>query len=579
MASYIKASLEGKKYKVPLPQGLKGADPKVLSFYTEHAIRSAGGQGTPIEDGVILITNIPLATRKFITSNGTINVQLPQTASVGDVAKSKEALALAGLLAPGQYDASQNALAQQQAAKDMSAFEAFGRSAGGEAAQLWTGLKQQGNRFLGDQTRFAELQKESDKRQEGLDAISGENPVSSFAGSVAPYFAPLGLGPIMRGVGLAGKIPSALSNIASKFDKGTLPRKAAGYGSELFKSPLALAGMVGAAEGTIHPQQGAISGALFGTAGNTVGRHLAKWTPFEKVSGGAPNADQKEIIGFLDKQGGDVQPYMRTGDVSDLSKHHKDRLDPREVDRFQSETLPKNDKAIQRGLLDIIAKGGNSPPAELVSNAEKAITDGRLNKGLIEHLKNNIKLQDGKALTNVAKKHDIWLDSLGKPSSVKAQKDLSEAMIHKVNMENKKNAADILSSSLHAGKINLEELIKKIDDPDLYKVREGAEDEKLFQDMFSQHSNIQKTADHMIQMKKDFTPTGELKRPSVRGGVNDLFRDLEKHGFSGYKLPQGLLGDIGAGLGYSTHDDPVTFGTNKVNSAVDLFKSLQGNPE
>ena len=578
--AYLNFKNNGQGYRIPLPESLQDASDKVKLAYADHFILSAIDQPEEMEDGRLFYRTTDEAMGKFpLKGGGEAEVLLPRTATTSDAVQTEMVRAIAKLEDPFQQEEARKEEEFDASIKDMSPIEAFVKSGIGESQQLWTGLKQQGNRFLGDSERFAELQKESDKRQEGLDAISGENPVSSFLGSVAPYFTPLGLGPIMRGVGLAGKIPSAMSNIASKIPKGTWPRKVVGGGSELFNSPIALAGMVGAAEGTIHPQQDAISGLIFGAAGNTIGRHLAKWTPFEKVSGGAPTADQKEVIGFLDKYEGVVQPYMRTGDVSDLSKHYKDRLDPREVNRFATETLPKNEQAIQRSLLDIIAKGDNSPPEKLVSNAKKAITDDRLNKGLIQQLKYSMKPHTAKADVNLDEKRNIFLNSFGKSDIVKAQKQLDEAKIHKVNMDKKKNAADILYSSFHAGGKNLEEVSKKINDIDLDVPLKDGKNIELLEMLRSQYSPIQKTVDHMIQMKKDFNPAGELSRSRVLGGVNDYVRSLDKHGFSGDKLPEGLLGDIGAGLGYSTHDNPVTFGTNKYNFAVDLFKSLQGNPE
>ena len=564
--AFITGKFDGQTYKVPLLPELRGATRELLEFYAEHAVRSAKGQGTAGGGGSIIITDIPLSTWNLKNPEGaTTKVQLPKTASVGGMAKSKESLALAKLLAQGQYEAAQAAKKAGFLGAVGDSVEAFGRSALGEGKQLLTGLQQQVNRplFLDDPAKIDELQRESNEQQVKLDAISDKNPVSSFLGSMVPYFAPLGLGPAARGLGLASKVSQGANVAMASAPKGV---KALGVTAT---NPLIAATGIGAAEGTVHPQQDALSGAVFGLGGNMVGRHIAKWTPFEKRSIGVPSPETKAITDYLERWGGVSQPWMLTGVPSDVGKLYKDRLTPEQVDDYIAKDLPKNQAALGLGLLDEV----NTIVGNKVDPVKNAIIEGKLTRETFHPLKAAFSSQSDKAKADeIARRRTLnearaqeaqaLKDNQGSVGdfierATKAQHSFNAASQRVDTFINSSEIVDALSRSIKDGKIDPEKLSTNLSGFEVLRkegLEEGVKDPDIqrLRDLIGKTLPTKNVAEHLVDMKKTFAGATELKDPKILGGFDELFRDWERLGLGKYRLPQGTLGNIGTSLGASS---------------------------
>ncbi len=563
---YVEGDFDGKDYKIKLDPGLENADRDTKSYFAELVIKSTGGKGIPIEDGVILITEFPQTTHSFEEENGAFSkVRVPASMDPN----SNEGIALAELLAPGQYAAAQNTLAQQQAAKDMGAFEAFGRSALGEGKQLATGLQQQWNRLTNDPTRFAELQAESDKRQQNLDAISGESPWSSFLGSTVPYFAPLGLGPAARAggavaratgaAGLASRVAqpatNAVSKVASKVPQ--VVQKAAkgvkGLG-ELASTPIAAAPLIGAAEGTVHPQQRAWSGALLGSAGNTLGRHISKWTPLERSSKGEPVPEFVEIDKFLRENGGYVPPFVaRPGDRSVKGDVFKDITDPSRVDEYFSVIEPTNEKALFGGILNDVVEGLDIDNAK-VKPIKNAIAKNKITREVFTPLRGDITKE-------VKKNKDAVLSARGRESTTQgwfssAEKETLRAENLFNDTKNRLDVLDALTRSTTGGKIDSEKVYKNLDFR--AKRKKGVlggikdRDRQRLNALVGKVKPARDTAGLLVDLGKQFDPSTMLGPKKVKGGLNDFLIKSERFGLGKYRLPENTIGNIGTAAGASS---------------------------
>lgn len=292
----------------------------------------------------------------------------------------------------------------QQQAEETGVLPAMAISAGREFKKLGSGtadlvdtaLAGMGSDSAADRrvTRAADW-KEEDRLYSPLQS---EKPVATTLGSMAPYLATIPL-EAAGAVRAAGSAPSWISNMAKPlFGKGNFVTNALGSGLRTLGTGAKIAGRegaIGAAQGALHYDDTALSGAAWGAGGGLAGSYLGKI-----MGSGANrlNPELQRIVAFGKKHGLFMPPGMRTGnsrlqqldkamatypmtadkikDLMQRSREAENRLISQELggptaDIFSTEYLAAERKRIRKTMNDLVANTQGSftvPHTQRITN-------------------------------------------------------------------------------------------------------------------------------------------------------------------------------------------------------------------